>query len=42
MVDFLVVDTSHHYITEERLVIESTRSLLMTGAFVGASQQADR
>jgi hypothetical protein len=25
MVDFLVVDTSHHYITEDRLVIESTR-----------------
>ncbi len=39
MIDFLVVDTSHHYITEDKMVIENTRSFLMTGAFVGASQQ---
>jgi hypothetical protein len=41
MLDFLVVDTSHHYITEDRLGIETTRSILMTCAFLGASQQAD-
>ena len=40
MIDFLVVDTSHRYITEDELVIENTRSFLMTGAFIGASQQS--
>lgn len=41
MIDFLIVDSDHHYITEDELVIDNTRSFLQTGAFSGTSGASD-
>jgi hypothetical protein len=41
MIDFLVLDTSHHYITEDELVVANTRSFIQTGAFIGFAMQIE-
>jgi hypothetical protein len=41
MDDFLLVENSHHYITESEIVIQNTVSFLRTGAFVNSQLQVE-
>ena len=41
MDDFLIVDNSHHYITESDVVIRNTESFLKTGVFVDSTMQVE-
>jgi len=41
MDDFLLVENSHHYITESEIVIRNTESFLRTGEFVRSRQQVE-
>ncbi len=41
MDDFLLVDNSHHYITESEMVIRNTVSFLRTGSFIDSEQQLE-
>jgi triacylglycerol lipase len=41
MDDFLIVENSHHYITESEFVIENTTRFLQNGVFPNSSMQAD-
>lgn len=41
MTDFLIVDNSHHYITEDEFVIANTMSYLQTGTFSSSPLPAD-
>jgi len=41
MDDFLIVDNSHHYITESEVVIRNTVNFLQTGFFADSMVQAD-
>lgn len=34
MIDFIVIDASHHYMTEDETIIQNTVSFLQTGAFL--------
>ena len=40
MDDFLLVENSHHYITESEIVIRNTEAFLRTGEFIRLQQQA--